>query len=94
MAMSAQIQGVVVGWQIYALTHNPLTLAMVGLAEAAPFVAVLALRRARRRRARPQAGRLWALVVLFACALALAAVSALLIERGRSGAVVSWRSTS
>ena len=88
MAMSAQIQGVVVGWQLYALTHNPLTLAMVGLAEAAPFVLCslyaghIADVRDRRRVA------LQALVVLFACALALAAVSALLIERGRSGVAV------
>ena len=38
MAMGAQIQGVVVAWQMYALTHDPLALAMVGLAEAAPFI--------------------------------------------------------
>ena len=38
MAMGAQIQGVVVAWQIYAITHNPLSLGMVGLAEAVPFI--------------------------------------------------------
>src|SRR6516164_7274146 len=34
MAMGAQIQGVVVAWQMYALTRDPLALGMVGLAEA------------------------------------------------------------
>src|SRR6516164_3201976 len=38
MAMGAQIQGVVVAWQMYALTRDPLALGMVGLAEAAPFI--------------------------------------------------------
>ena len=38
MAMGAQIQGLVVAWQMYALTHDPLALGMVGLAEAAPFI--------------------------------------------------------
>ena len=38
MAMGAQIQGIVVAWQMYALTHDPLALGMVGLAEAGPFI--------------------------------------------------------
>jgi MFS family permease len=33
---SVQMQAVVVGWQVYALTHDPLALGLVGLAEAAP----------------------------------------------------------
>jgi MFS family permease len=76
MAMGAQIQGVVVAWQMYALTHDPLALGMVGLAEALPFIGLalpaghVADVRDRRRVA------LVALVVLFGCALALAAGSA------------------
>ena len=76
MALGAQIQGVVVAWQMYALTHDPLALGMVGLAEALPFIGLALLaghvadRRDRRRIA------LAALVVLGACALALAALSA------------------
>ena len=35
------------------VTRDPLALGMVGLAEAAPFIALRALRRPRRRRARP-----------------------------------------
>src|SRR6516164_9785143 len=75
MAMGAQIQGVVVAWQMYALTRDPLALGMVGLAEALPFVGLalpaghVADVRDRRRVA------LAALVVLFLCALALAGLS-------------------
>ncbi len=75
MAMGAQIQGVVVAWQIYEITHDPLSLGMVGLAEAVPFIGLalwaghVADSLDRRRVA------LAALVVLFLCALALALVS-------------------
>ncbi|HXU06367.1 MAG TPA: MFS transporter [Polyangia bacterium] len=76
MAMSAQIQGVVVAWQMYAVTHDPLALGLVGLAEAAPFVSFalyaghVADVRDRRRVA------LTALVVLLICAGLLAVASA------------------
>ena len=75
MAMGAQIQGVVVAWQIYELTHDPLSLGMVGLAEAMPFIGLalwaghVADSLDRRRIA------LTALAVLLLCALALAVVS-------------------
>ena len=38
--IASQIQGVVVGWQIYELTHNPLALGLIGLAEAIPSITV------------------------------------------------------
>lgn len=38
--VATQIQGVVVGWQIYELTNNPLALGLIGLAEAIPSIAV------------------------------------------------------
>ncbi len=38
--MAIQIQGTVVGWQIYELTHNKLALGLIGLAEALPFIAL------------------------------------------------------
>jgi MFS family permease len=75
MAMGAQIQGVVVAWQMYEITHDPLSLGMVGLAEAAPFIglALFAGHVAdvidRRRVA------LVALSVLLFCSLALALAS-------------------
>ena len=40
MTISAQIQGVVVAWQIYDITHDPLSLGLMGLAEALPYVSV------------------------------------------------------
>jgi MFS family permease len=87
MAMGAQIQGVVVAWQMYALTHDPLALGMVGLAEAAPFIGFalyaghVADVRDRRRIA------LTALAVLTAAAAALAVASVWLVgpeARGRA----------
>ena len=38
--LAQQIQAVVVGWQIYALTHDPLALGLIGLSEALPFISV------------------------------------------------------
>src|SRR6478736_10250646 len=90
MAMGAQIQGIVVAWQMYAVTHHPLALGLVGLAEAAPFIGFalyaghVADVRDRRRVA------LAALVLLFLCAVGLAVASALLFTpgRGRPGALI------
>ena len=82
MAMGAQIQGVVVAWQMYALTRDPLALGMVGLAEAAPFIGFalyaghVADVRDRRRVA------LTALAVLTLAAAALAAASFWLVGDG------------
>src|SRR5689334_6691323 len=76
MAMSAQIQGVVVAWQMYDVTRDPLALGLVGLAEAAPFIGFalyaghVADVRDRRRVA------LASLVVLLICAGVLAVASA------------------
>ena len=38
MTLASQMRTVVVGWQIYALTHDPLSLGLIGLAEVVPFV--------------------------------------------------------
>src|SRR3954468_16816797 len=90
MAMGAQIQGVVVAWQMYNVTRDPLALGLVGLAEAAPFVGFalyaghVADVRDRRRIA------LTALVLLFLCAAALAVASSVFFAagRGRPGALI------
>src|SRR5947208_4569826 len=90
MALGAQIQGVVVAWQMYAITHDPLALGMVGLAEAAPFIAFalyaghVADIRDRKRIA------LWALLILFLCASTLAVTSLLFLVRGQTGAWIRW----
>ena len=36
--LGTQIQAVVVAWQVYELTRDPLSLGIVGLAEAIPFI--------------------------------------------------------
>src|SRR5258708_11255750 len=90
MALGAQIQGVVVAWQMYALTRDPLALGMVGLAEALPFIGLalpaghIADVSDRRRVA------LRALVVLFFCSLGLAALSALFPPATGHAAWVRW----
>lgn len=38
--LATQIQGMAVGWQVYELTKNPLSLGLVGLAEVLPSIAV------------------------------------------------------
>ena len=40
MVVSSQLQAVVVGWQVYRLTHDPLSLGLIGLAEALPFIGI------------------------------------------------------
>jgi MFS family permease len=75
MTLGAQVQTLVVSWQIYGITRDPLSLGLIGLAEVVPFIGVAMLaghvadRFDRRRTA------LWAQGVLLACALALLALS-------------------
>ena len=71
MTVATQIQAVVVAWQIYELTHDPLSLGLIGLAEAVPFIGVALFAghvadRVNRRRI-----SLVALSALFLCSLAL-----------------------
>jgi MFS family permease len=40
MTLGSQMQAVVVGWQVYSITHDPLALGLIGLAEVLPFIAV------------------------------------------------------
>ena len=71
LTLALQIQGTVVGWQIYDLTRDPLALGLVGLAEALPaisaslFSGYVVDTHDRRRIA------LGALAVLVLCSLAL-----------------------
>ena len=75
MTIASQIQAVVVGWQVYEITHDPLSLGLIGLAEALPFIAIalpagyLADRRNRRTIS------VGSLMVLACCSLALLAFS-------------------
>ena len=40
MTAGSQLQAVIVGWQVYSITHDPLSLGLIGLAEALPFITV------------------------------------------------------
>ena len=77
ITVALQIQGTVVGWQVYEMTGDPLALGLIGLAEALPYILTalpagwLADHRDRRRLV---AGSV-ALLVL--CAAALLVLSAL-----------------
>jgi MFS family permease len=76
MTLASQLQAVVVGWQVYEITHDPLSLGLIGLAEALPFIACalpagyLADRHNRRTLS------VVALAVLVLCSLGLLGLSA------------------
>ncbi|BDU78644.1 MFS transporter [Mesoterricola sediminis] len=38
LTMGTQIQTLVMGWQVYHITHDPLSLGLIGLSEAIPFL--------------------------------------------------------
>ena len=75
MTLGAQVQIVIVSWQIYHVTHDPLSLGLIGLAEALPYVgiALLAGHAADRFDRRTIAMSAQALLVV--CSLALLALS-------------------
>jgi MFS family permease len=79
MTMGAQVQAIVVGWQVYQVTRNPFALGLLGLAEVLPYVAVAlfagyVVDRSDRRR-----------VSLVALAVLLAAATALLVMNLAAG---------
>jgi MFS family permease len=71
LTLGIQIQGTVVGWQVYDLTHDPLALGFVGLAEALPAISMslaaghYADTHDRRRLA------LWSMAILVLCSFGL-----------------------
>jgi MFS family permease len=40
MSLATQVQSLVMGWQVYELTRDPLSLGLIGLSEAIPFLAM------------------------------------------------------
>lgn len=40
LTLGIQMQSVIVGWQVYALTKDVFALGMIGLTEAIPFIAI------------------------------------------------------
>ena len=71
MTVATQIQAVVVAWQIYELTHDPLSLGLIGLAEAVPFIGVALFAGHIADRVNRLRISLVALVALFLCSLTL-----------------------
>ncbi len=75
VTLGSQLQAVVVGWQVYAITHDPLSLGLIGLAEALPFIAVALPAGYVADRWNRRTIIVVALAVLVACALGLLAFS-------------------
>jgi MFS family permease len=71
MTISSQIQAVVVAWQIYDITHDPLSLGLMGLAEALPFIAIALYAGHVADRLNRHYVSLAALTVLLGCSIAL-----------------------
>lgn len=70
MTISTQIQGVVVAWQIYDITHDPLSLGLMGLVEALPYVGLALYAGHVADRFNRHRVAVCALAVLFACSVA------------------------
>jgi len=71
MTVSSQIQGVVVAWQIYAVTKDPLSLGLMGLAEALPFIGFALYAGHIADLLNRRSVSLASLVVLFGCSVTL-----------------------
>ena len=71
MTLGTQIQATVVAWQVYALTKDPLSLGLVGLAEALPFIGAALYAGHVADRYDRKALSLIALAVQLACGAAL-----------------------
>jgi MFS family permease len=68
MTVAAQIQVIVVSWQIYAMTRDPLSLGLIGLSEALPFIAAALFAGHIADRSNRQRISVIALFVLVVCA--------------------------
>ena len=75
MTLGSQLQAVVVGWQVYTITHDPLSLGLIGLAEALPFIAVALPAGYVADRWNRRTVAVVALAVLALCSTALLALS-------------------
>ena len=77
MTIAAQIQVIVVSWQIYDITHDPLSLGLIGLYEAVPFIGAALYAGHVADIGNRQRIAVVGLFVLLLCGLALLAFSAL-----------------
>jgi MFS family permease len=85
--VATQIQGVVVSWQIFKLTNDPLALGLIGLAEAIPSIGVSLYAGHVADSVRRKRIIVPAVLVLFLCAVVLFWLShqaqAMLLDQGR-----------
>jgi MFS family permease len=77
MTVAAQIQVIVVSWQIYDITHDPLSLGLIGLSEALPFISAALFAGHVADIANRQRVSVVSLFVLVLCGLVLLGLSAL-----------------
>jgi MFS family permease len=75
LTLGTQIQATVVAWQVYALTKDPLSLGLVGLAEALPFIAAALYAGHIADRHNRKVLSLFAMGVQVACGVALLALT-------------------
>ena len=76
MTLGGQLQAVVVGWQVYSLTHDPLSLGLIGLAEVLPFITVALPAGYIADRLNRRTVSVVALAILALCSAALLVLSA------------------
>jgi MFS family permease len=81
--VSSEMISVAVGWQIYGLTHRPLDLGLVGLAQFAPGVALFLIAGHTADRYRRQS-------ILRTCYAAFAVCSAVLLTLALRGISTAW----
>ena len=75
--VATQVQSTVLGWQVFQLTHDPLSLGLVGLAEAIPFLALTLWGGWEADRRDRRALSLWSLAVVGVSGAGLLAFSLL-----------------
>jgi MFS family permease len=76
LTLGTQIQATVVAWQVYALTKDPLSLGLVGLAEALPFIGAALYAGHIADRHNRKVLSMVALAVQVCCAIALLVLTA------------------
>lgn len=81
--LAVQMQSVAVGWQVYAITHDPLDLGLIGLAQFMPFLALILI-------AGQVADRLDRRLILTCCYATEVLCALLLLAFTFSGLQVVW----
>lgn len=75
LTLGIQMQRIIIGWQVYQLTHDPLALGLIGLAEALPYIGCLLWAGHQTDRLEKRRLILMAEAGLLGCALAFVALA-------------------